>query len=108
MDRRVKFGAGSPLGVRRLPMMKLNQRTSVSALMGTRVMAAQGAVLGQVCEFVVAPGVDTVHVQGLVLKLEGTRRGAPLSLVSVSDLALSMRNELHIREGAAPVVLPSD
>ncbi len=71
-------------------------------------MDAQGSVFGQVHEFVVAPGIDTVHVQGLVLRLAGAGRGEPPSLVSVADLRLAVRNELHMREGAAPVILPSD
>ncbi len=71
-------------------------------------MDAQGSVLGQVREFVVAPGIDAVHVQGLVLRLTGARRGEPPSLVSVSDLTLAVRNELHIREDAVPVALSSD
>jgi CBS domain-containing protein/sporulation protein YlmC with PRC-barrel domain len=89
-----------------LPMTKPNQRTSVSTLMGASVKDAQGAVLGHVREFVVAPGVDTVHVQWIALRMVAAGRNTRPSLVLVSDLNLTSRNELHLREGAALSVLP--
>jgi magnesium transporter len=87
-------------------MTKPNQRTSVSALMGSSIKDAQGVVLGHVCEFVVAPGVDTVHVQWLAVRMVAAKRSARPSLILVSDLNLASRNELHLREGAVPTMLP--
>ncbi len=87
-------------------MTMRNERTSVSALMGTSVMDTQGTVFGRVREFVVAPDVDTSHVHGLVLKLAAEKRGDQPSFVLIADIKLTRRKELHLREGASPVVLP--
>ncbi len=89
-------------------MMKFNQRTSVSTLMGASVMDAQGVVFGRVREFVVAPNADASHVHGLVLKLAAAKRGDQPCLVLITELRLTQRNELRLREGASIVVLPVD
>jgi magnesium transporter len=89
-------------------MTKLNQRTSVSALMGASVMDARGAVFGHVREFVVSPSVDTSHVHCLVLKLAGGKRSGHSSMVFITDLELRAPNEMHLREGASPGILPAD
>jgi magnesium transporter len=89
-------------------MTKLNQRTSVAALMGASVMDARGAVLGHVREFVVAPDIDASHVHGLVLRLASAKRADPLSLVLVADLKFNGHNGLNLCDDASPVPLPND
>ncbi|MEO6912306.1 MAG: magnesium transporter, partial [Edaphobacter sp.] len=89
-------------------MTKLNQRTSVSALMGASVMDAQGVVFGHVCEFLVAPGVDTSHVHGLLVKPAAAKRGFSPFLVFITDLKLGPQNELRLRESAFPSILSTD
>lgn len=89
-------------------MTKLNQRTSVSALMGASVMDARGAVFGHVREFVVSPSVDTCHVHCFVLKLAAGQRSGHSAMVFITDLELRALNEIYLREGAAPGILPAD
>jgi magnesium transporter len=89
-------------------MTKLNQRTSVSTLMGASVMDAQGALYGRVREFVVAPEIATSQVHGLVLRRPAAQRGEQPSLILITDLKLTPRNEMHLREGAAPAPLQED
>jgi sporulation protein YlmC with PRC-barrel domain/CBS domain-containing protein len=89
-------------------MTKLNQRTSVSALMGASVMDAQGALYGRVREFVVAPEIATSQVHGLVLRRPAAQRGEQPSLILITDLKLTPRNEMHLREGALPAPLQED
>jgi magnesium transporter len=89
-------------------MTKLNQRTSVSTLMGASVMDAQGALYGRVREFVVAPEIATSQVHGLVLRRPAAQRGEQPSLILITDLKLTPRNEMHLREGAAPAPLRED
>ena len=62
-----------------------NHMTSVSALMGVAVADASGQTLGHVREFAVCPPVDPNHVQGLVLRLSGAKRGSPMSLAAVAE-----------------------
>jgi CBS domain-containing protein/sporulation protein YlmC with PRC-barrel domain len=86
-------------------MTKLNQRTSVVALMGASVMDDQGALYGRVHEFVVAPEVATSQVHGLVLKRPSAKRGEQPAMVLITDLKLTHRNEMQIRAGASPAAL---
>ena len=74
-----------------------NHRTSVSALMGSAVIDAQGGTVGHVREFAVAPAVDASHVHGIVLKLASAKRGDRPSLVPVTELQLTSQ-----RRHAAP------
>jgi magnesium transporter len=85
-----------------------NQRTSVSALMGSAVADAQGGTLGHVREFAVAPSVDAAHVHGIVLKLASSRRSDKPSLVLISQLELSPDGVMQLRESAQPTPLPED
>jgi magnesium transporter len=85
-----------------------NQRTSVSALMGTAVVDAQGVAYGRVREFAVAPAVDSSHVHGMVVRLASAKRGDRPSLVPVSELQFTEAGGIRLREGANPVVLPDD
>lgn len=89
-------------------MTKLNQRTSVAALMGANVMDAQGAVCGHVREFVVAPDLDASHVHGFAVRLASAKRGDPLCLVLIADLKLTGNNGLCLSEDAFHVPLPDD
>lgn len=89
-------------------MKKQDQKTSVSALMGTAVRDEDGGVFGHVREFVVAPEIDTSHVYGLVIGLVKGKRGTRPSLVLISDLKLNASDELYLRRGASPVLLRSD
>ena len=98
-----------PAGLPVKPFMKKqDQRTSVSTLIGVAVRNADGGVFGHVREFVVAPEIDTSHVYGLVLGLVKGKRSARPTLVLVSDLALTVADELHLREDASPTLLPND
>jgi sporulation protein YlmC with PRC-barrel domain/CBS domain-containing protein len=83
-------------------MTKLNQRTSVSALMGASVVDEQGSLYGRVREFVVAPEIATSQVHGLVLKRTAAKRGEQPSLVLITDLRLTQRNGMQLRAGAKP------
>ena len=89
-------------------MTKLNRRTSVSALMGASVKDDQGALYGQVREFVVAPEIATSQVHGLVVRRTGAKRGDQPLMVLITDLKLTPRNELQLREGALPSALQED
>jgi magnesium transporter len=85
-----------------------NQKTSVAALMGAAVIDAQGAAVGHVREFVVAPALDASHVYGLVIKLVSARRGDRLSLILVTELQLTQDGEMQLRESARLSTLPDD
>ncbi|NYF89454.1 CBS domain-containing protein [Tunturiibacter empetritectus] len=85
-----------------------NQRTSVSALMGSAVADAQGATLGHVRELAVAPSVDAAHIHGVVLKLASSKRTDKPSLVLISQLELSPDGTMQLRESAQPTPLPED
>src|SRR5271154_4551132 len=86
----------------------VNQRTSVSALMGSPVIDAQGATFGHVREFAVAPSVDSAHIHGIVLRLASAKRGERHSLVPVTQLQLTPSGALQLRDTASPTLLPDD
>jgi magnesium transporter len=85
-----------------------NLRTSVSALMGTTVVDAQGSAFGHVREFAVAPAVDASHVYGMVVKLTSAKRGDRHSLVPVAELQLNGAGQMQLRVTASPTTLPAD
>ena len=85
-----------------------NQKTSVSALMGSAVVDAQGSTVGHVREFAVAPSIDAAHIHGIVLKLSSAKRGDRNSLVPVAHLQLTSSGALQLRETARPTPLPND
>jgi magnesium transporter len=85
-----------------------SQKTSISALMGTAVLDAQGSAVGHVREFAVSPSVDSSHVHGLVLKLASAKRGERPSLVLITEIQLTPKGELQLREHARPTTLPKD
>lgn len=76
--------------------------------MGASVMDGQGALYGRVREFVVAPEIATSQIHGLVLKRPATKRGDQPALVLITDLKLTHRNEMQLREGASPAALTED
>jgi magnesium transporter len=85
-----------------------NHRTSVSALMGSAVVDAQGGTFGHVHEFAVAPSVDAAHVHGIVLKLASAKHGDRPSLIPVTQLQLTPSGAMQLRETARPTPLPDD
>ncbi|MEI9980058.1 MAG: CBS domain-containing protein [Edaphobacter sp.] len=85
-----------------------NQRTSVSALMGSAVIDAQGATFGHIREIAVAPSVDSAHVHGVVLKRPTAKRGERHTLVPVTHLQITSAGGLQLRETARPELLPDD
>jgi CBS domain-containing protein/sporulation protein YlmC with PRC-barrel domain len=85
-----------------------NQKTSVSALMGSAVIDARGGTVGHVREFAVAPSVDAAHIHGIVLKLSSAKRGERHSLVPVMHLQLTSNGAIQLRDAARPTPLPDD
>jgi magnesium transporter len=89
-----------------------NLRTSVSALMGAAIADAGGAVLGHVKEFAVAPSVDAAHVQGMVIRMVGAKRGKEgrkkLTLVPIASMQLNDAGGMQLRADASPVELLED
>jgi CBS domain-containing protein/sporulation protein YlmC with PRC-barrel domain len=85
-----------------------NQRTSVSALMGTAVVDAQGSAFGHVREFAVAPTVDASHVYGMVVKLASSKRGDRPSLVPVAELQFTAAGQMQLSATATPTTLSDD
>ena len=82
-----------------------NQKTSVSALMGTVVADAHGKPFGRIREFAVSPEANASHVHGFVLKLDGARANATPSLVVIGDLELTSTG-LQLTGSANPTPLP--
>jgi magnesium transporter len=85
-----------------------NQKTSVSALLGSTVADAQGSPLGHVREFAVAPSVDAAHIHGLVLRLASAKRDKQPSLILISQLQLSPSGDMQLRKDAQPTLLQED
>jgi magnesium transporter len=85
-----------------------NQKTSVSSLMGAVVIDPQGATVGHVREFAVAPSLDAAHIHGVVLKLASAKRGDRHHLVPVTHLQLTSSGAMQLRGTARPTVLPDD
>jgi magnesium transporter len=85
-----------------------NQRTSVSAMVGTTVMDAQGRAYGKVREVAVSPEVDSNRVHGVVLRLAVAERGQQPSLVTLEDLQLTDAGEMQLKAGAQPGSLQED
>jgi magnesium transporter len=83
-----------------------NQKTTVSALMGSAVVDAKGATFGHVREVAVAPSVDSSHIHGFVLRLVSAKRGDTQSLVPIAELQLTPSGVLQLRETARPALLP--
>jgi magnesium transporter len=82
--------------------------TSVSELMGVAVADATGRTVGHVREFAVCLPVDANHVQGLVLRRVGARRGERMSLAAVADLELTPAGGLRMRGNAALTPMPEE
>jgi sporulation protein YlmC with PRC-barrel domain len=85
-----------------------SKKTSVSALMGTPVMDSGGRTVGHVREFAVSPPVDANHVQGLVLRRVGARRGERMSMVAVGDLELTAAGGLRMRGDTSATPMPKE
>jgi magnesium transporter len=85
-----------------------NQRSSVSELMGVAVADAGGHTVGHVREFAVSPPVDANHVQALVLKRSGAKRGDTMQLASVADLERNSAGGLQLRSSAKLTPMPAE
>src|SRR3984957_5210188 len=85
-----------------------NQRTSVSALLGSAVADAQGSRLGHVREFAVAPSIDAAHIHGIVLRLVSAKRDKQPSMILISQLELGPGGHMQLRKDAQPTVLQGD
>src|ERR1700722_7851405 len=85
-----------------------NQRTSVSALLGAAVAAAQGRPLGHVREFAVAPSIDAAHIHGIVLRLVSAKRDKQPSMILISQLELGPGGQMQLRKDAQPTLLQED
>lgn len=84
----------------------LSQKTSVATLMGAPVTDAGDSACGRVREIVVSPAVDSSHVYGLVLR--GASAGRGDSMVLISDLHLTPRGGMQLRQTIQPVAVPND
>ena len=84
------------------------QRTSVSTLLGSAVIDANGKTLGHVREFAVAPDRDTAHIYAIALKLTSAKRGDRHHLVPVTHLRLTPAGTMQLRGPAQPTPLPDD
>ena len=85
-----------------------NQRTSVSALLGSTVADAQGSPLGHVRELAVAPSIDAAHIHGIVLRLVSAKRDKQPSMILISQLELGPGGHMQLRKDAQPTVLQGD
>jgi magnesium transporter len=84
-----------------------SQRTSVSALMGTPVLDADGKAFGQVREFAVAPLTDSSRVEALVVRLAHAKRKAQPSLVPIASLERGDLGQLKLIPGGTSRVMDS-
>jgi magnesium transporter len=82
-----------------------NERTSVSALIGTRIVASNGQPLGEIREFAVVPSDDASHIFGFVLRVAGRSCKNDPNLVSIADL-VHTETGLRLREQAQPIDMP--
>jgi CBS domain-containing protein/sporulation protein YlmC with PRC-barrel domain len=85
-----------------------NHKTSVSALIGSTVVDANGGTFGHVREFAVALTIDAAHIHGIVVKPASAKRGDRHSLVPVEQLQLTSAGAMQLRETANPTLLPDD
>jgi magnesium transporter len=85
-----------------------NQRTSVSALLGSTVEDAQGSPLGHVRELAVAPSIDAAHIHGILLRLVSAKRDKQPSMILISQLELGPGGHMQLRKDAQPTPLQGD
>src|SRR5260370_26542015 len=85
-----------------------NHRTSVSALVGSTVLDAQGNAFGRIREVAVSPVADAVHVYGLVIRRLSDARGDLPALVAMAELMLTKDGHPQLRKDATLVPLPAD
>ncbi len=85
-----------------------NHRTSVSSLVGTSVIDAQGSAFGHVKELAVSPIEDGTHVYGMVIRRPSQPRGDHPALVTISQVQLTANGGIQLRPGANPVLLADD
>jgi CBS domain-containing protein/sporulation protein YlmC with PRC-barrel domain len=75
--------------------------------MGAAVMDARGQTIGRVQELAVCPTVDSGHVNGMLVKLTASRRGAKPSLVPISALQLTAAGAIQLQDDT-PLELVAD
>ncbi len=86
----------------------LHQKTSVSAMMGTPVLDAQGMAFGHVREVAVSPIDDAAHVYGIVLRLTAAKRGDRPSLIPITELQFTSGGQIQLLATATPTLLADD
>jgi CBS domain-containing protein/sporulation protein YlmC with PRC-barrel domain len=84
-----------------------NQRTTVSALVGSPLLDAQDTLLGRVREFAVVATEDPARVLGLILKVAGNSSKARGEMARIGDIELSS-GQLRLVSGASLVAPPQD
>lgn len=84
-----------------------NQSTTASALLGSTIADATGALLGRVRELTVAPALDASHVHGLILRPRSVRRGRS-TIVYVKHLDLTPSGIMRLRPGIQPASFMHD
>lgn len=84
-----------------------NHGTTASALMGSLIADANGALVGRVRELAIAPALDSSHVHGLILKPRVGRKGES-SIVFISNLDLTPSGVIRLRPDAQPVAFTDD
>jgi flagellar motility protein MotE (MotC chaperone)/sporulation protein YlmC with PRC-barrel domain len=84
-----------------------NHSTTASALLGSPIADATGALLGRVREMAVAPALDASHVYGLILKPGSGRRG-PSTIVYVRYLDLTPSGVMRLLPGTQPAAFADD
>jgi magnesium transporter len=85
-----------------------NHKTTASALLGTPVANAQGALLGRVREIAVAPAIDDAHVHGLILKPRSGGRSKESSIVYISQLEPTPSGIIRLLPDAEPKLFTDD
>lgn len=84
-----------------------NHKTTASALLGTPIANATGALLGRVREIAIAPALDDSHVHGLILKPRSGRRG-DFSIVYINQLELTPSGIIRLQPDAQPTAFTGD
>jgi magnesium transporter len=84
-----------------------NLSTTASALLGSPIADATGALIGRVREMAVAPAIDQSHVHGLILRPRSARKGSS-SIIYIKHLDLTPSGILHLRPGAQPAAFTDD
>ncbi len=85
-----------------------NQRTSVSALLGTTIVDQGGKPIGLIREVAIAPASDAAHVYGMVLRPASSKRNSRSELVQIADLQFNHSGQMQLRKNASTIALDND